>query len=127
MSFSSGVPYIEAATRRNDVMLAGLVMMTIAMIVLPMPTPLVDMLIATNMSAAVVRVMVALYVSSPVAFSSFPSVLLLTTLFRLSLSTTTTRPASSLWAATSSSSPRVRGVSRRSAPISPWTPCPAST
>jgi len=78
-------------TSRNDLALAFLLVAVIFMIVLPMPTILVDAFIAINISAAVVLLMVAVYLPHPLAFSAFPSVLLLTTLFRLALSITTTR------------------------------------
>ena len=61
------------------------------MMILPLPTALVDVLIGANMSIAVVLLMLAIYITSPLEFSAFPAVLLITTLFRLSLSITTTR------------------------------------
>lgn len=84
-------PWVQAALRRNDIALAVLMAMIVAMIILPMPTFLVDAMIALSMAMAVVLLMVAVYIPSPIAFSTFPSVLLLTTLFRLALSITTTR------------------------------------
>ncbi len=84
-------PWVQAALRRNDIALAVLLAMIVAMIILPMPTFLVDAMIALSMAMAVVLLMVAVYIPSPIAFSTFPSVLLLTTLFRLALSITTTR------------------------------------
>jgi type III secretion protein V len=63
----------------------------IFMMILPMPTFLVDTMIAFNMGAAIVLLMVGVYIATPLSFSVFPSVLLLTTLFRLALSITTTR------------------------------------
>jgi len=84
-------PIINLALRRIDVALAILLVMTIGMIVLPMPTLLVDSLIAVNLGISAVLIMVAIYIPSPLAFSSFPVVVLLTTLFRLALSITTTR------------------------------------
>ena len=78
-------------TQRNDVVLGVLIVSVIFMMILPLPTELVDILIATNMSISVILLMLSIYISSPLEFSSFPSVLLLTTLFRLALSITTTR------------------------------------
>jgi type III secretion protein V len=76
---------------RQDLMLIALLISVIFMIIMPLPTMLVDTLIALNMSISVLLLMVAIYIQSPLAFSSFPSVLLITTLFRLSLSISTTR------------------------------------
>ncbi|MEO1017599.1 MAG: FHIPEP family type III secretion protein, partial [Pseudomonadota bacterium] len=61
------------------------------MIILPLPTTLIDGLIAFNLSTAAVLLMVAIYVPSPVEFAAFPSILLLSTLFRLALAISTTR------------------------------------
>lgn len=80
-----------AATSRNDIVLACLLVAIIFMMILPLPTALVDALIATNMSLAAILLMVAMYIPSPLSFSAFPAVLLITTLFRLALSISTTR------------------------------------
>ncbi|WP_246210550.1 type III secretion system export apparatus subunit SctV [Vibrio aquimaris] len=68
-----------------------LLIAVVFMMILPMPTGLVDVLIATNLTIAVILLMMAIYIHTPLEFTVFPSLLLLTTLFRLSLSITTTR------------------------------------
>lgn len=78
-------------TSRNDIVLAVLIVSIIFMMILPLPTALIDVLIGTNMTLSAVLLMVAMYLPSPLAFSSFPSVLLITTLFRLGISIATTR------------------------------------
>ena len=80
-----------AAANRNDIVLAVMLVAIIFMMILPLPTLVVDILIAINMTLAGVLLMVAMYLPSPLAFSSFPSVLLVTTLFRLGISIATTR------------------------------------
>lgn len=80
-----------AAAARNDVVLAVMLVAIIFMMILPLPTLVVDMLIGLNMTISGVLLMVAMYLPSPLAFSSFPSVLLVTTLFRLGISIATTR------------------------------------
>lgn len=82
---------LNALTRRSDVAVAMLLVAIIFMMILPMPTLLIDTLIGLNMGIAILLLMLAIYISHPLAFSSFPSVLLLSTLFRLSLSIATTR------------------------------------
>jgi type III secretion protein V len=83
--------FLLKLTTRQDLVLVALLVAVIFMMILPLPTLLVDVLIATNMSLAVVLLMVAVYISSPLSFSAFPAVLLISTLFRLALSITTTR------------------------------------
>lgn len=91
MSIARAQSILSALTRRSDVMLALAVVMILVMIVLPLPTVLIDVFIAVNMTTGMVLLMVAIYLPSPLAFSSFPSVLLITTLFRLALNISTTR------------------------------------
>ena len=82
---------LYAITQRKDVLLASLLVAIIFMMILPLPTALVDVLIGTSMGIAVVLLMLAIYISSAGEFYAFPAVLLLSTLFRLALSITTTR------------------------------------
>lgn len=78
-------------TIRSDLVIAVFIMTIVFLMILPIPTLMVDILIAINMAASVVLVMVSVYLPSPLSFSAFPAVLLLSTLFRLALSITTTR------------------------------------
>ena len=82
---------VMALTSRNDIVLAVMIVAIIFMMILPLPTWLVDVLIGLNMTVSAMLLMVAMYLPSPLAFSSFPSVLLVTTLFRLGISIATTR------------------------------------
>ena len=79
------------ASSRNDLVLAVILVGIIFMMILPLPVLVVDILIGINMTISAVLLMVAMYLPSPLAFSSFPSVLLVTTLFRLGISIATTR------------------------------------
>jgi len=82
---------VRVLVSRNDLVLAALIVCIIFMMILPLPTWLVDAVIAVNMCISAVLLMVAMYLPTPLAFSSFPSVLLITTLFRLSIGIATTR------------------------------------
>jgi type III secretion protein V len=79
------------AAQRSDIVLAVILVAIIFMMILPLPTLVVDALIGVNMTLSAVLLMVAMYLPSPLAFSTFPSVLLVTTLFRLGISIATTR------------------------------------
>ena len=76
---------LQVIGQRNDVMLAVLLMAIIFMMILPLPTALLDFLIATNMMVSILLLMVALYVPTPSLSPPFPTLLLITTLFRLAL------------------------------------------
>ena len=84
----SAVPVLRGY---SDILLAFGVVAIIALMILPLPTLLIDALVAINILLGVGLLLLALYIPRPTAFSSFPSVLLLTTLFRLSLSIAITR------------------------------------
>ena len=77
--------------RFSDLVLALLLVAIIGLLILPLPTGLVDFLIAVNLMISVVMLMLSLYLPRALAFSTFPSMLLFTTLFRLALNVTTTR------------------------------------
>jgi type III secretion protein V len=75
----------------SDLGLATLVVAVIVMMALPLPAWSLDMLVAVNIALAVLLLLVALFIPTPLAFSTFPAVLLVTTLFRISLNVATTR------------------------------------
>jgi type III secretion protein V len=79
------------AGRHNDLLLAALLVAIVALFVLPLPTPLLDLLIATNLAVSLVLLIVAMYVPSALSLSTFPSLLLFTTLFRLALNIASTK------------------------------------
>ena len=83
--------FLQSVVKRNDLVLAALIVCIIFMMILPLPTWLIDGLIAVNMCLSAILLMVAMYLPNPLAFSSFPSVLLVTTLFRLAIGIATTR------------------------------------
>jgi type III secretion protein V len=78
-------------SRSADAALALLAVLVIALMVLPLPPWLLDALIAVNIASGVLLLLFSLYVATPLAFSTFPSVLLFTTLFRIALNVATTR------------------------------------
>ncbi len=82
---------LYTVTQRKDVLLASLLVAIIFMMILPLPTELVDVLIGISMGISVVLLMLAIYIRTASDFFAFPAVLLLSTLFRLALSITTTR------------------------------------
>ncbi len=77
--------------RRGDLAMAAVIVAVIALMVVPLPTPLLDGLIATNLAASIALLMLSMYVPSALGLSTFPSLLLLTTLFRLSLNIASTK------------------------------------
>ncbi|MBT9566968.1 MAG: FHIPEP family type III secretion protein, partial [Thiobacillus sp.] len=68
-----------------------LVLLILAMMVLPLPTFMLDVLFTLNIALAMIVMLVSLNARRPLDFSVFPTVLLLTTLLRLSLNVASTR------------------------------------
>src|SRR4051794_23936052 len=78
-------------SRIGQVMLPGAVVLVVAVMVLPLPTAVLDLLIVMNLSIAVLILLVSMNVRRALDFSSFPSLLLVVTLFRLGLNVATAR------------------------------------
>jgi len=74
-----------------EMVLAVLVVVVIALMIVPLPTWALDLLISLNLASAIAILLVVLYVSDAVGIATFPTLLLLTTLFRLSLNVASTR------------------------------------
>ena len=75
----------------SDLLLAAGVVAILALMILPVALWVIDSLVAANVLCGVGLLLLAIYIPRPTAFASFPSVLLLTTLFRLALSIAITR------------------------------------
>ncbi len=74
-----------------EAVLAGIVIAVVGLMVVPLPTWLLDLLIASNLAGSVVILLVSLYVSEALKIASFPTLLLITTLIRLALNVSSTR------------------------------------
>ena len=83
--------WLLKAAQRAEILGAVVVLAIVFIFIVPLPTWLVDILIALNICISCLLIVLALYLPGPLAFSSFPSILLLTTMFRLALSIATTR------------------------------------
>ena len=75
----------------TDVGLALAVVALLSVLILPLPTLVLDLGLALSVTMAVLVLMVAIFLAKPLDFTSFPTLLLLTTLLRLSLNVATTR------------------------------------
>ena len=77
--------------KNNDIVLAIGLVVIVCMMVIPLPAAILDLLLTINISLAVVILLVCLYTQEPLDYSSFPTVLLIATLFRLGLNVSSTR------------------------------------
>ncbi len=90
-SYFASSKFLSLLTRSSDVILAAFVITIIGMIIIPVPPTVIDIMIAVNMSVSICLLMVALYIQKAVHLSIFPSILLVTTLFRLGIEIAATR------------------------------------
>jgi flagellar biosynthesis protein FlhA len=79
------------SSRRSDLILAGGVLGILTVLVAPLPAILLDFLLTMNLTMSLLILFVAMFVGRPLEFSVFPSLLLVATLYRLSLNVAATR------------------------------------
>ncbi|MEO8705042.1 MAG: flagellar biosynthesis protein FlhA [Kofleriaceae bacterium] len=77
--------------RIAELAIAALVIAVVAMLIVPLPRPLLDILLTLNIAIAVCLLMAAVFTPKPLGFASFPTLLVVTTLFRVGLEVSATR------------------------------------
>jgi flagellar biosynthesis protein FlhA len=82
---------LKLLLRHNDLLAAVGVVVVVAMMLVPLPSALIDIFITVNISGALMILVTTMYVPRALDFSAFPSLLLLTTLFRLGINISVTR------------------------------------
>ncbi len=82
---------LRLLARHNDLVLPVALMLAVSMLFIPIPTPLISTLLVLNLAISFIVLATSLYISSPVQLTSYPTILLLTTLFRLCLSVSVSR------------------------------------
>ncbi len=87
----NGTGIVRTLLQYSDIAVSVLVLLVVAMMIIPLPPPLLDVLLIFNLTFAMVVVLVTMYTTEPLDFGVFPSLLLLTTLLRLALNVSSTR------------------------------------
>lgn len=82
---------LEVVSRHAHIALATGVVGVVALMILPIPAPLLDVLIAFNLASSVLLLMLALYIPGALGLSTFPSLILMTTVLRLALNIASTK------------------------------------
>lgn len=77
--------------KHADLALAAIVVVIVGMMIIPLPTFILDVFICANMASAVTMLLVAIYIPTALKIATFPTLLLITTLFRLALEVSATR------------------------------------
>src|SRR5690554_1435617 len=76
---------------QTDVLISSSIIMILLIMIIPIPTGAMDFFLALNISLSLIVLLVAFYALKPLEFAVFPGMLLILTLFRLSLNVGTTR------------------------------------
>ena len=87
----SSMSMLQNLAKFSDLYVVLAVVLIIVMMVLPLPTFLLDIFLATNISLSLLILLITMNIYEPLEISVFPSLLLITTLFRLSLNVSSTR------------------------------------
>jgi flagellar biosynthesis protein FlhA len=82
---------MRSASRRADIFFAFAIIGIISILIFPIPPALLDMMLGISITISVLILMTALFVTKPLELSSFPTILLISTMLRLSLNIATTR------------------------------------
>jgi flagellar biosynthesis protein FlhA len=85
------IDQIALITKSSDAFMAIAVISILLIMIIPLPPMILDLLLTLNITLSLIILMVGMYISKPLEFSVFPSILLLVTLFRLSLNIASTR------------------------------------
>ncbi|AVT75672.1 flagellar biosynthesis protein FlhA [Rhodopseudomonas palustris] len=90
----AGIPSLKemiAILRRGDLALAIGVLTILVVLILPLPAIILDLFLAISITLSILILMTSLFIQAPLEFSSFPTVLLISTMLRLSLNMASTR------------------------------------
>lgn len=91
MTVTQGQETFAKYIKYGDVGIAIVVIGIIMMLIIPLPPALLDVLLVVNIMASVVTILISIYIKDPLEFAVFPTMLLVATLFRLSLDISATR------------------------------------
>ncbi len=77
--------------QKSDIITSLVLLLVLAVMFIPIPTPLLDMLLVVNIAVSILMMVYIISIKDPLEFSSFPTVLLMVTLMRLSVNVSSTR------------------------------------
>ena len=82
---------LASLLKNNDIVMAIGLVIIVAMMIIPLPPMILDILLTLNISLSVIILLVCLFIKEPLEYSSFPIILLVATIFRLGLNISSTR------------------------------------
>ncbi|MCW2243047.1 flagellar biosynthesis protein FlhA [Azospirillum canadense] len=90
-AFGDMLAVAKSSLKRGDIVMAAGIMLIVVGLILPLPSLLLDMMLGLNVTISILILMVVLFIEKPLDLSSYPTILLITTLLRLSLNMASTR------------------------------------
>ena len=82
---------VKSLMKNKDIFLSFVVLISIALIMIPLPTGVLDIALSMNLTMAIVIILITMYTPESLDFSIYPSILLITTIYRLALNVSSTR------------------------------------
>jgi type III secretion protein V len=83
--------FFRAAASRQDLVIVFFILAVVAVMILPLPTWLMDVMIALNITIGILFLLLAVYLKNPLEFSTLPAAILISTLIRIAITISTTR------------------------------------
>jgi len=84
-------PFLEIIFKAKDLTVVGFIVAIIAIIIVPLPSGLLDLFLTISLATSVLVILISLYIPKPTDLTTFPTLILIITLYRLSLNIATTR------------------------------------
>ena len=85
------VPFLEIIVKAKDLTVVAFIIAIIAIIIVPLPSGLLDFFLTISIAVSVLLILISLYIPKPTDLTTFPTLILIITLYRLSLNIATTR------------------------------------
>ena len=85
------IPLLETIANAKDLTIVGLIIAILAIIIVPLPSTVLDLFLTISIAVSVLMILISIFIEKPTDFTTFPTLILLVTLYRLSLNIATTR------------------------------------
>lgn len=85
------IPYLEPIIKSKDLTIVVFIVAILAIIIVPLPSPVLDFFLVISLSISVLIILISLYIPKPTDLTTFPTLILIITLYRLALNISTTR------------------------------------
>ncbi|WP_456380902.1 flagellar biosynthesis protein FlhA [Hydrogenimonas sp.] len=85
------LPFLETIAGAKDLTIVAMIVAIMAIIIVPLPSPVLDFFLTVSIAISVLMILISVFIEKPTDFTTFPTMILLITLYRLSLNIATTR------------------------------------